>query len=208
MMRVSLSGMDILRAVDMARIVLQFGQVRRVTMHLDGEYESDTTHTVMLALLALEMAGRAGLDIGLAVQYAVVHDLAEAYAGDKNTAHGLTESEAAAKAEREAEAMERLAADLDGTRTIALLQRYEAQVDPEARLVRYLDKVTPKLTHFLNGGRALLALGITADGVREKHAVQGALLTAKYPDMTDVRCLFEEACAMVERGIDEAVIRL
>jgi hypothetical protein len=36
--------MNITRALSIARLVLAFGQVRRVTLHEDGEPESDTTH--------------------------------------------------------------------------------------------------------------------------------------------------------------------
>lgn len=184
-----------------ARLALGFGQVRRVTQHEDGERESDTTHTVMLALMVIEVAPLVGCDPGLAAQFAVVHDIPETYAGDTNTAHGLTAEEAAAKAAREAAAMRRLLDEQVDSRWLELLHRYEAQQEPEARIVRYLDKVLPKLTHYLNRGSALRALGITASEVREKHAQQGEQLAARYPELSEVRRLFDEACALVEQGI-------
>jgi len=203
------------RMLAIANLALTFGQVRRVTLHADGEPESDTTHTVMLALMSIEVAVMTGLVPGLAAQFALVHDLPEVYAGDTNTAHGLTVEEAAAKARREDEAMQRLSGVLgDGTKRadprclLGLLHRYEAQEEPEARLVRYLDKVLPKLTHYLNGGSALAAMGITADAVRAKHSAQGSSLAAEYPDLHGVRRLFECACELVEDGISAGVVRV
>lgn len=195
-------------AVALARLALRFGQVRRVTQHEDGEPESDTTHSVMLALLVMEVAPRLGLDVGLAVQFAVVHDLPEAYAGDTNTARRLSAAEAAAKAEREAAALRKLEGDLDGAHSLSLLRRYEAQQEPEARLVRYLDKVLPKLTHYLNRGGALTSLGMTADDVHRNHAQQGAELAAQYPEMGEVGRLFVAACALVESAIENGEVRV
>lgn len=190
-----------------AEIALRFGQVRRVTQHQDGELESDSTHTVMLSLLVIEVAPLAGLDVGLAVQFATVHDLVETYALDTNTAGGLTDEQLAAKAEREAAALGRLSRELVGSRTIDILRRYEQQVEPEARLVRYLDKALPKLTHFLNGGVVLRQLGMTAADVRERHATQGAALAEQYPEQVAARAIFEAACALVEAGLVSGEVR-
>jgi 5'-deoxynucleotidase YfbR-like HD superfamily hydrolase len=189
---------DLLLALSLAGLAMRFGQVRRATQHEDGEAESDTTHTVMLALLVMEVAPRVGADVGLAVQFAVVHDLPETHAGDTNTARGLSPEEAASKASRELEALSILSAAFNGTRMIDMLARYEAQVELEARLVRYLDKVLPKLTHYHNRGSALAAMGLTRSDVREKHAQQGASLAAKYPELAVVGDLFAAACRLVE----------
>lgn len=197
---------DLDRALTIARLAMRLGKVRRVTQHEDGEQETDATHTVMLALLAMEMAPRVGCDAGLAVQFAVVHDLPEVYAGDTNTARQLSPEEAAAKAEREAAAVRQLSTDLGDARSLALLRRYEAQVEPEARLVRYLDKVVPKLTHFLNRGAALASLGITADEVLHNHARQGSKLLEQYPEMEGARRLFAAACDLVERGLVDGTV--
>jgi putative hydrolase of HD superfamily len=189
-----------------ARIALKFGQVGRATLHDDGTPESDTTHTVMLAMLGMEVAPRVGCDPGLTAQFAVVHDLPETYAGDTNTARGLTPEEAEAKGAREEAAAKRLASELGASSVMSMLRRYEAQKEPEARLIRYLDKVLPKLTHYLNGGLALRKLGITAEEAAQKHAQQGAQLAAEYPEMEEVRRLFVDACALVERGIETGAV--
>ncbi len=59
------------RAVDIAKLALQFARVRRVTRHEDGRRpEFDSDHTVMLAILACDMAPE-GLDLGLVAQFAI-----------------------------------------------------------------------------------------------------------------------------------------
>lgn len=194
--------------LSIARLSLRFGQVRRVTRHPDGEFESDTTHTFMLCLLVMELAPHFGLDVGLAVQLAMVHDLPEVHSGDTNTAGGLSAEQAAAKAQREAEAVVRLSHELAGSRLVDLIHRYERQVDPEARFVRYLDKVLPKLTHFINGGLALRTLGMSAEEVRENHERQGASLAAQYPELDGAKALFEAACDLVERAVQDGSIVL
>lgn len=183
-------------ALAIASAALTFGQVQRATLHPDGTPESDATHTVMLALLVGDLARREGLDPGLAVQFAVVHDVPETYAGDTCTARGLSPDAAAEKAAREAASLERLRAELGPCWTTDMVDRYEAQREPEARLVRYLDKVLPKLTHVLNGGLALAEIGMSAREVETKHAEQGAKLRALYPEMIATRALFDEACAL------------
>lgn len=187
---------DIDHAIALASAALTFGQVQRATLHPDGTPESDATHTVMLALLVADVAAREGLDVGLAVQFALVHDLPEVYAGDTCTARGLSPDAAAEKAAREAASLERLRAELGPCWTTDMVDRYEAQREPEARLVRYLDKVLPKLTHVLNGGLALAEIGMSAREVETKHAEQGAKLRALYPEMIATRALFDEACAL------------
>lgn len=188
--------MDVDHAVAIAHVALTFGHVARATLHSDGTQESDTTHTVMLAMLAADVAVAEGLDPGLAVQFALVHDLPETYALDTCTARGLSREAAAVKVEREAAATERLIDELGSCWTIAMLLRYEAQEEPEARLVRYVDKILPKLTHVLNSGRALASIGMDANETEQRHAAQAERLHEQYPEFTATRTLFKEACAM------------
>ena len=43
-------------AIQIAAVAMRFGEIERATQHPDGRPESDTTHTVMLGLVALELA--------------------------------------------------------------------------------------------------------------------------------------------------------
>ena len=185
----------------LSRLVLRFGQVHRVTLDAEGRPESDTTHTVMLALLAGALCGHeeVPLDREAVVALALVHDLAEAYAGDVSTVRALSLSAAAAKAAREEDALDLIRQELAGLPWIvALIDRYEAQACPESRWVRYLDKVLPKLTHRDNGCVVPRAAGMDLAEFRERHAFQGAELAARYPEFSFARELFAATAADAE----------
>jgi 5'-deoxynucleotidase YfbR-like HD superfamily hydrolase len=190
--------------LELARVSLLLGRTFRVTMHPDGSFESVATHSIMLALVAGEVAGRLGYDEGLVYRYAVIHDLAECYAGDTNTARGLTPEQAEEKARREALATNRLEEELAASAEVLdLLAAYEEQDEPEAQLVRFVDKILPKLVHVLAGGRALEAMGMSFDEVLESHASQGAREGARYgEELPEVLDLFWRACQLAERELE------
>lgn len=199
-----------------ANLALDFGQVERATYHQDGvAHESDTTHTVMLGLIAVEVAAgenarqfrqRAvgGFDTGKVAAFALIHDLVEARTpgGDTNS-FAITPEAARAKEERELEGLKRLREEFAGTYMLYLIEQYEVQTEPEARLVRYLDKVMPKLTHALNGGVAIKAMGVTFDTFRTEHQRQGAKLAAQYPELAAlVGPIFDAACVRAETAFE------
>lgn len=193
---------DLLRLAD---LVLAFGRVERVTRHPDGvRPETDAEHTLMLAFVALTLADEHpewGLDAGRLAVLAMVHDLPEVYAGDTNTAGGLTPSQQAAKAEREQAATERLHRELPGSVIMRALTTYERQDTPEARFLRVLDKVLPKLTHALNFGAALRELGMSVADMQAAHAAQRAKLFAEYPEWeAALGPLFDEAARVAEKA--------
>lgn len=192
--RVQDGGKRLKRALATAKLALAFGRVERATVDEDGRPESDATHTVMVILLAAEMAREEGVDVGAAVQFAAVHDLVEAYCGDVNTAGGLSPTQRAAKAQREREALEQLRRDLgDRAWAVEMVERYEAQAEPAARLVRYVDKVAPKLLHTLNSGMSLAANGMSPDEAHEAHVRQGIELAAANPEFVATQKLFDAA---------------
>ena len=185
----------------LSRLILRFGQVHRVTLDAQGRPESDTTHTVMLALLAGALCEYESvpLDREAVVALALVHDLAEAYAGDVSTIRALSVADANAKAHREEAALARIREELAGLPwVVVLIDRYEAQACPESRWVRYLDKVLPKLTHRDNGCAVPRAAGMDLAEFRERHAFQGAELAARYPAFSFARELFAAAIADAE----------
>ena len=138
--------MNLERATSLARLCLQFARVERVTRHEDGKRpETDSDHTIACDFCP------AGLDRGKVAQFAIVHDLLEADTGDVQT---LTIDAAgrAAKAEAERAAMERFKAKYgEDSWLVSCLLEYERQDTSEARYVRVMDKVLPKLTHLFNG---------------------------------------------------------
>jgi putative hydrolase of HD superfamily len=172
--------------IDIGRMVFAFAKIRRATMLDNGEHESDTDHTVMLSICACAVADRLykdKLDIGRVAQFAVVHDLVEAYAGDTDTVNISAEGKAK-KEERERAALERITAEFSGVypwipETIG---KYEARDTPEARFVKTLDKAMTKITNTLNKGEAIRKKGTTYEGITAFFDHQLSEYTTKYGD--------------------------
>lgn len=102
--------------------------------------ESVAEHSFHLALLLWALApGLPEIDLGRALELALIHDLPEIRIGDLPRTAGRYLPEGA-KAAAEATAMAELLAPL-GDRGPALLAEFEAGESPEARLVRACDKL-------------------------------------------------------------------
>ena len=185
------------RVLVLARIALAFGRVERATFHEDGvRPETDTDHTVMLGIVACELAP-AHLDRAKVAAFALVHDLAEVYAGDTQTlvisAEGMI-----AKRDREDAARARLATELGAGSWVAeILATYEEQQVPEARFVRAIDKVLPKLTHFFNGCAGARALTDRARFIAA-HDRQYESLRRAYPELPDALDLLRASMVRAE----------
>ncbi len=193
--------------LEIAKVAMEFADVERTTMHPDGRFESDTTHTVMLALATAECSSRLGMNVAKSVAFAMVHDLAEVYAGDTCTARGLSDEQKADKAERERLATDKLHEQLGpNSEVLRWLSAYERQDEPESRLVRYLDKVLPKLTHILNNGKALLAIGMTTTDAANKHELQQRELAKQYPELVEsIGLLLVDAALAAEDALARAL---
>lgn len=185
------------RALLLAKLALAFGRVERATRHDDGlRPETDTDHTVMLGLVACELAP-AELDRSKVAAFALVHDLIEVYSGDTQTLV-ISPEAMTAKATRERAARARLVAELGAGSWVAeTLSTYEAQVEPEARFVRLIDKVLPKLTHALNGCAGARPLTDRA-GFLDAHARQLGRLRGEYPEFQDALDLLAESMCHAE----------
>lgn len=182
--------------VDLGRLALRFGRVDRITRHEDGvTLESDTDHTVMIGLVACafaELHRELGLDVGLVAQYALVHDLVEAYVGDTPTLAMPTEDSRTAKARREAvgfaEMGQEFALRLPWiARTVAA---YELRRTPEARYVKAIDKLLPKITHLLNGGVTIHEEGMSREQLVARWDAQLVELegyAADFPPLFELR---------------------
>ncbi|MCX6756682.1 MAG: HD domain-containing protein [Candidatus Nomurabacteria bacterium] len=171
--------------VDIARLTFKFALVDRVTMLEDGEkYESDTDHTVMLAVCACALAEASykdKLDIGKVAQFAIVHDLVEAYAGDTNSIN-ITDENRGKKEMKEAESLKRIESELGRVypwihKTI---EEYERLDTKEAQFVKTLDKVMPKISHTLNKGVALKKLGVSKEETESHFSIQMKEYKEKY----------------------------
>jgi len=170
--------------IALAQLSLRFGTIERATLHEDGETaETDSTHTVMLILVACPIAGELGLDVGRVAQLAAVHDLAETYAGDTNSFKLSDEGRRAKKAAEEL-ALARLRQEFQEVPWLLdALEEYETHETEEAWLVRYVDKILPKATHALNSGAAIRRMGHDVETLVAEHRRQGAALAEEYPEL-------------------------
>jgi len=135
----------------LGELSVKFAAVERAPRYPDGHRENDSEHSYHLALSAVELAADyyPDLDIGLVAQYSIVHDLPESQVGDTWT-FGISDTARAKKELAEAKATEKLIKELP-PHTAQLLKRYEQQIEPEARFVRFVDKLTPGVINIMAG---------------------------------------------------------
>lgn len=160
--------------LELAELAMAFGRIDRTGVcHPDGRPETDSDHTVMLCWIAPALAdlvnehrGFADLNVGLVCQYAAVHDAAEVYAGDTPTIN-ISEEELRSKEERELMASVKLSAQFKGRLPwfSCMVREYERQNQREARFVRAVDKLMPKLVHVIDNLLGLKQAGKNRDDV-------------------------------------------
>lgn len=192
-------------ALQAAELVTKLGEVMRVTYHPNGIMrESDTTHTVMLGILAPALAAELAphLDRGLIAELANFHDLPEALVGDVDSFRAGPD-EVKDKTLREAGAaiqIERQFADTLPYITVRLRQ-YREQRIPEARWVWAVDKLMPALTHILNGGEYFHVTGATADDLQRFNVKEKARLEAKTRDLPGIQSLYNIMVEMLSEQV-------
>jgi 5'-deoxynucleotidase YfbR-like HD superfamily hydrolase len=132
-------------------VTILLSEVKRAPRYPSGKRETDVDHSFHLALSATELASIyfPDLDLGLVAQFSIIHDLPEIYTGDTWT-FNITDKELREKSEAEKEAVKKLIKELPPY-TAQLLTRYEDQVEPESRFVRFVDKLLPSVINILAG---------------------------------------------------------
>ncbi len=174
---------DTQKIIELGQLILQFGRVERATYHEDGKRkETDTDHTVMLGVLGCSLAAHLypKLDLGKIAQYALVHDLVEAYAGD-TPSFNITNEAKANKNQKEKEALHKIEENFKGFPWLVhTIKDYEHLVDSEARFIKTLDKCMPKITHILNKGTYFREVGKDKKEMIDFFIEQHASLTETY----------------------------
>lgn len=142
--------------LELGRTAMLFSRVDRVPRYADGERESDVEHSYMLGLVAPEIvhALNLPLDTGLVAQFSLVHDLVELKTGDTPTFH-LTKEQREYKEQEERRAVLELMQELP-VYTARLLYDYEQQACPEARFVRFVDKLLPIIVDIIGAGEKVM----------------------------------------------------
>ena len=186
----------------LVRMALTFGRIERGVSHPDGKPETDTDHSISLSWAACSLAEKRypQLDCGLIAQFAVVHDAPEVYAGD-TYAVTVTEATKAIQRERESAAIKRIGHELPELPwLVVMMTRYESQQDPEARFVRAVDKLIPKIVLRIEGDvRARLLLHNvdkqTAIKFRQREIKEMNAYAVDFPEILELR---DELNAMLD----------
>jgi putative hydrolase of HD superfamily len=146
----------------LGNFAMLFAQVERAPRYSNGNRENDAEHSFHLALSAAELAADyyPELDLGLVTQFCLVHDLPEIYSGDVWTI-GISEENRSIKELAEKDANGKLMKELP-PHISQILSRYEKQQEPEARFVRFVDKLMPDIIHIIDGD---------ANSFKEDHKV-------------------------------------
>ncbi len=148
---------DLQSILNFVQFTQRFKEVEReiVFKHPNGDVrENDAEHSFQLALVAwyIISAKKLPLDINRVLEYALVHDLVETYAGDTR----LSETNQAyieSKAAREAEALKQIVATFPEFIELPdIITRYEHRSDEESKFVYALDKMIPVLNIYIDGG--------------------------------------------------------
>jgi 5'-deoxynucleotidase YfbR-like HD superfamily hydrolase len=183
------------KLVEVADLALRFGEINRTALfHRDQTTrEDDAEHTVMLGWLAPALAERLyahslSMDVDFVAAMALVHDMPEVIAGDTPTIR-IDDASRAAKADRETSAARQLVDMFD--RSLPWLSEmvriYEMQQHVEARFVRAVDKIVPKLVHLIDGGAGLRDHHVTRAEFREMVRAQRAEpYMAEFPELLDL----------------------
>ena len=160
---------------------------RTLVNHPTGRAENVAEHSHMLSLVAPVIAEEfyPDLDANLIGRFATIHDAVEAYAGDTAT-HIISDQELQQKAEREAVGLEQLKQEYAHLPTfVKLVEMYENQEIKEARFVRIIDKWTPILVHFADGGATLRSYTKRKE-LRENFVRRAERLRKEYPDFDEL----------------------
>lgn len=157
----------------------------------------------MLATIACAVAQEVAphLDRGKIAQYSIVHDLVEAYSGDVLSL-GMSKHTREQKEQAERAALDRIRREFETLPWIAsTITEYESLASEEARFVKVLDKVLPKLTHLLNDGAALREHGFTTEAAHRDHLRQYGQMWAEYPQEQALAIFYD----VIERCYSEWV---
>lgn len=139
--------------------------VKRTTGYRDGHFENDSEHSYQLALVCwcANEQYNLGLNNELILKLALVHDLVEIYAGDTD-AHDNKE-EIASKEVREKVAIEKLSIEyVDFKDILTSIKIYEERNTNEAKLVHFLDKITPDVNIYNSNSNYYKDRKVTMDG--------------------------------------------
>jgi len=170
------------------KLTQEFKAVRRmVILAKENREENDAEHSYQLATVAWYLISTQGLklDLGLALRYALVHDLVEVYAGDTPAVQKGYEEAKRTKQEREEKAALRLRKEFGEFPELHdLIDAYELRSDEESKFIYALDKIIPVMNIYLDEGHSWKIHDISLDDIIEnkKNKVAVSPEAKKYFD--------------------------
>lgn len=194
-------------SLELGKKAMYFSRIERVPRYADSKRESDTEHSFMLALIAPELAValKRNLDIGLVSQYATAHDLIELKTSDVAT-FLFDEEEQKQKEVDEQIVLAELLEELP-PHTAYILGKYESQADPEARFVRYVDKLLPIVVDIIGAGERVMKEDYdvtTADQLRKCHQkLHNRLVRMFGEEFPEITLAHELLCELFESKFED-----
>lgn len=166
---------------------------RAILLESYNRHENDAEHGYQLALVTWFLIENDGLQLDKfrCVAMALVHDVAEAYAGD--TIAFASEKDLAAQKQKEKEAIAKLREDWPGFGSLhKLIEEYEHHETPEGRFVYALDKLIPIINNYLYEGKIWKKEGITLERLKE-------IKVGKVDISAEVNKYYQETIKILER---------
>jgi putative hydrolases of HD superfamily len=172
----------------------QFQQIRRkVLVNHEDRWENDSEHSFQTALIAWYIVDyyKLALDLNKVIQYALIHDLVETYAGDSPLFNAPELR--ANKVEREREALARIIAEfaIAAPSIVQSIQHYENKSDTESLFVYKVDKLVAPLNIYLDSGRSWKEQNID-------FATMVAPKDSKFADDPTLNALWQELRTLIE----------
>lgn len=151
------------------REIDQFKDIERVIPTQSGRFETDAEHTWHLAMFLLVFDNEIpqALDRHKLLKLALIHDLAEIYAGD---VYAFDDAGRVGKKERELDAAKELFSLLPSDLSdefLELFHEYENKGSEEAKVVKAFDKLQPLLSHLISEGKLYKDNAINRERVEE-----------------------------------------
>lgn len=175
------------------RLLHAFQSVER-TAHVPdlSRKENDVEHSYLLTMFSWYLVDTLGLklDKKKVLEYGLIHDLVEVYAGDTY----IFDSEALkSKHEREEKARLRIAKEFPEFKDLnSSIKGYEGQKDPEAVFVRTVDKFIPVIINFVQEGHTWKVMNVG-------HVDLFAHKREKMGEQKEVRELLEQIIREIEK---------
>lgn len=194
---------DIQRLIELQELLAAFNEVEREVHRKHNNTfigENDTEHSYNLAMTAWYLSRWfPELDKNLLIQYSMVHDLVEVYAGD-TFIYG-SEEELASKESREADALVKLREKWsDFPDMIEAIESYETKKNAEARFIYALDKLIPVMLVYIHEGYSWKKHNVTVEMLYKHKEPKVSLAPELLPYLEQLNTLLLEHPELIKKA--------